>query len=369
MKRGWIALVCCLAAEVLALRPGDAATKFEKVKWLRGGGIVAEGKWTPKNPGEEELRAAVFMLTRSGNAESTLRMLDSLRERYSYRLRTAVLTPDPQLDADEFLAKFPKDGVSFGLDIERKITPRYMAGSLLYPMAFLIDGSGKIIWCGEAVDLAEAVERYFSGAFDFASQREIALCIDEMETLMRDNSERKMEQVVANVLTLEPGHAGALRMRLFLLESRNRADDAWNLLQSQIKAAPKLARLYFTALDLISRRRQLEKHLPGLLADFRANIAEDRLLLAMAWNLLRAFDFDAVAVDEAGKLLDATAAHPSAQREAAAALYSYRVGDIDGAVAHQEKALQLLTEKSGPRRAEVDFFTDYYRKLRALPRR
>ncbi len=366
-------VLCCAAlfavSELLALRPGDAATKLERVRWVRGTGVVAEGVSKPRNSGEPELRAVVFLLCRAGSAPSTMALLDGLRREYSYRLRIGVLTPDSSLDADELLKKCPKDGVSFGLDLDRKITPTYMAGNLLYPMAFLIDDGGVIVWCGEAVDLPEAAERYFAGKLDLDVQKKVAPLIDQMQMLMRDNSERQMVQAMEEILDLDPGNASALRMRLFLLENSGRFAEALELLQDQRKAAPEIGRLYFTELDLLCRHPELTGKLPKLVYDFRCHVTDARMQLMMAWNLLRNCEFNAEALRAASDLLQATQKllGNEPQWQAASALFAYRTGNLDQAIAHQNAAAEGMKKQSLDT-TEVEKLAEFFRAAREIRR-
>lgn len=370
MKKLFLACaVLCAAGDLFALRPGDAATKLERVRWVRGGGILPDGASQPRVAGEPELRALVFLLCRAGNAPATLAMLDGLRRQYSYRLKIGALTPDSSLDAEELLKNFPKDGVSFGLDLDRRITPAYMAGCLLYPMAFLIDDSGMIVWCGEAVDLPEAAERYFAGKLDLSVQKKVAPLIDRMQMLMRDNSERQLTQVMEEIFDLEPGNAGALRMRLFLLENRGKYAEALELLRSQREAVPGLARLYFTELDLLCRHAELSGKLPDLVRDFRMNVTDARLQLVMAWSLLRNYEFNADALRAAAELIRSTEKllADEVQWQAAAALLAYRTGDLDRAIALLDGAENKMKQQSLSL-PEVERLARFFREAREIRR-
>ena len=159
--------------------------------------------------------------------------------------------------AARLLAAFPEFSLPFGVDEKRTLTAKYMNGSLLYPMAFVIDPEGKVIWNGEAVDLGEMLEAWRTRRFDAALQRRISPQLDELQTLLRANNDRRMKQVTAAILKSDPGNAAALRLRTFALENSGRAGEAWQLILSQIEKRPRLVRLYFSALDLAGRHPEL----------------------------------------------------------------------------------------------------------------
>ena len=260
MKRSLPTLLSLLftlsASPLYALRPGDPAEELA-VKWIRGVplAVLPPAKEELKT---DELKAVVFLLTplgeRAGNA---LTLLNRLRRTYAGSVRFALVTPDREADAAQLLAAFPDFSLPFGIDEKRKLTAQYMNGSLLYPMAFVIDPDGKILWNGEAVDLGEMLEAWRTKQFDAALQRRISPQLDELQTLLRENNDRRMKQVTAAILKSDPGNAAALRLRTFALENSGRSGEAWQLILSQIEKRPRLVRLYFSALDLAGRHPEL----------------------------------------------------------------------------------------------------------------
>lgn len=248
-------LLIPLAVPLYALRPGDPAEELN-VKWIRGVplAVLPPAKEELKTG---ELKAVVFLLTRSANAAETLTLLNRLRRTYAGSVRFAVVTPDREADAAQLLAAFPDFSLPFGIDEKRTLTAKYMNGSLLYPMAFVIDPEGNLLWNGEAVDLGEMLEAWRTKQFDAALQRRISPQLDELQTLLRANNDRRMKQVTAAILKSDPGNAAALRLRTFALENSGRSGEAWQLILSQIEKRPRLVRLYFSALDLAGRHPEL----------------------------------------------------------------------------------------------------------------
>lgn len=353
-KLSTLLLIAVCAANLFAVRPGDKAAAFGNVKWIRGQGFdVAEAVRLPKGK-SKHLRMAVFLLCRASASEETVRMLDSLQAK-NPDLQIAILTPDPVADVQELLKDMPASGAAFGIDVERKTTPAYMAGNLLFPMAFLIDEKGMVVWCGEAVDAPEAVEKFFTSGLDSSTQREIASGIDNLQMLIRGGSEREMSHCVNDILSLEPGHPGALRIRVFVLEQSNRFHEAWALLLQEIDKSPKLTRLYVSAFDLIRRHKELDDKLPLLMEKFSLGVTKNEHLNAMAWGLLNSFDFNITALEYAKKFHAQASAQlkDSAPLEMTAALLNYRLGNLDKAISHQDQASEIL-EKSGDASGAAD---------------
>ena len=290
------------AFQAFALRSGDEAQEPLKVKWLAGAPFrFALPRENKEN--ENKLSIAVFLLCRARQSPAAVMMLERLAARYGKRVNIALITPDNASDLEALLKMVPVKSISAGVDEERKLTANFMAGSLLYPMAFVSDSRGRLLWNGEAVDLGEMVSRFFSGTFDAGAAKKISPLLDELHTCLRDNDDRKMRRIVSDILALEPGNAAALRMRLFSLEQRNRKFEAWQLISGALEKAPGVARLYFTAVDLIMGDAALAGQLEKLLVNFERNISDPESRALMAYTLCERTSYDLAAAKGAEKLL------------------------------------------------------------------
>ncbi len=331
---------------VYALRPGNPAQELN-LKWVQGTGISglpASGAKT------KILNVVVFLQTRASNCDESLNLLNNLHENYLKGVRIAVAAPDSVEDVQAMLKRRPDFRLSVGVDQERKITATYMSGSILYPMAFVIDDSGSILWNGELVDLEEMIRSYLDGSFDLERQKKLAPLMDELQTLLRQVNDRRLKNVVDSILKIDPGNAAALRIRLFALESTGRLEEAWQLIDSQIKGRPTLARLYFAALDLASRYPTASERIPTLLNDYSVSILDDpRSDNLMAWTLLSRFQNDTNALRTAVTL--AKRAEMQLKKDApiglrasvlsTRSLVSYRLGKVSDAIRLEQEALEL----------------------------
>ena len=335
-------LLIPLAVPLYALRPGDPAEELN-VKWIRGVplAVLPPAKEELKTG---ELKAVVFLLTRSANAAETLTLLNRLRRTYAGSVRFAVVTPDREADAAQLLAAFPDFSLPFGIDEKRTLTAKYMNGSLLYPMAFVIDPEGNLLWNGEAVDLGEMLEAWRTKRFDAALQRRISPQLDELQTLLRENNDRRMKMVT---------NSAALRLRSFVLENSGRAAEAWQLILSQIEKRPRLVRLYFSALDLAGRHPELGPRAAEV-ADryFKAVSGDPDSDNLMSYLLLNRRPEDPAALRAALRLLQRAAAGLPADAAPALrasvsttrALLEWRLGRPETALKLQQEATKRWGE-------------------------
>jgi hypothetical protein len=346
---------------LMALRCGDKAAELPNLKYFNG------QRRPVALPGRKgTLRVLTFLHVHANGTAGTVRMLSTLARLHGSKVELTVITPDPESDAALLKGYFRQSQAAFAVDSGRRITMQYMAGSLLYPRSFVIDADSKIIWCGETVDLGEMLQTFFAGNFDREGAAKICPMLDELQTLLRESSERKMKQLTDRIFAIDPAHPAALRMRLFALENSRRIPQAWQLLRERLKAAPGIARLYFTAVDFISRYPYFQSSLKMLLEDFERHIKEREPGIMMATELLKRFKYDLTALEYADRL--AGAAEPS-QKElrqvwfALRAMIAYLAGDTGKAVSWQKKA---SAGRRGPDRM-LEYFTGAAAIRKRLP--
>lgn len=369
------AAVLALAANLFALRPGDAAEELTGVKWMQG---VPFAMLPPAKPqeGAPRYRAVVFLLTRAQTADDTLSLLNYLRRTFANRVRFAAMTPDSENDVKALLARRPDFELSFGIDTTRKVTPQYLGSSRMLPMAFLTDDSGKILWSGEAVDLGETLHRCFDGKFDPDAQRKIAPLLDELQTLLSGDNETRMRRTADAIFQLEPGQPSALRLRCFVLESSNRAPEALELIRAQIARAPAIPRLYIEALNLIARNPGLDAQTTPVVAAYcKAVTANPDADNQIAWLLLTRQQESPEALKSARFLAERAAATLKPNASAALrgsclntqALLAYRLGKAEEAARLQGQAAEAFRSAAlAGAEAEAKKRTEYYNTVLEL---
>jgi len=353
-----LSLLALMPISLPALHPGHSAAPLSGIRWINGNPLDTARQKEANLP---ELRAVVFLHCRAVAADDTARMLEKLQRDCGGKLKIAIITPDPEADAEAFAARHSSSPAAVGVDHARNITPVYMEGSLLYPQAFLIDRSGKIMWRGEAIDLGEAVKEALNGAVSISREAKISRLMEELQILMRDNRDNYQGRVVQQIFDLDPDNPAALRMRLFTLENTGRSREAKKLIDERINTVPGSARLYFTALDFAARHGAESTDLRRLLTRFNQNITDADTRISMAWLLLERFPMDAAMLKEAAQIINQVKSNSPAYFATRSMLY-FRTGRIAGALADQEQAVKLLRQsgdKASADRAEA--MAEYYR--------
>lgn len=343
------ALVFAVPA-VQAYFPGDTASGGKnKLEWINCSPMVM-GKLDSENSGNiPDLRAVVFMLTRAQDSDRTMAILNDVRRRFAGKVLIAGITPDDVSDAKVLLQRHPDSRIRFAVDMDRKFTPLFMNDTaMLFPMAFLMDRHGIIIWRGEVPDLAEAAEDYYNGTMNVHNQRECAKVIQQMQQAMRDGNMLKIIALSQAAFALDPGNPTALRMALFAAESIHDINRAWNIVYGQYKFAERKARIGFMALDMIIRYQELQKHLESLIDSFSSRDYPPMSRCAFADALLNNFHYSYIAVLGAKKVLERTPLPTDAPADlmaltlAVKARLFYALGDLPGAIENQKEAVQMF---------------------------
>ncbi len=351
MKKSCLSVLLLLAALPLAaLRCGDKAVELSSMKYLYGKPLQLT-----QVAREGSLKILTFLHTRAQGSAETVAMLTAFEGLHRGKLTQLLITPDPETDAMTLLPPVRQGRMNYAVDSSRRITMQYMAGSLLYPKSFVIDHKGTIIWCGETVDLGEMLKEYFDNRFDSRAAAKVCPMLDELQTLMRESSERKMKQLTEKIFEISPAHPAALRMRLFALENSNRIPEAWSLLQDRLNARPDAARLYFTAIDFVSRYPFFRKDLRQNLRRFEANVKAPESRCMMAWELLQRFQYDLTALEYADILPGKTAPRSPALRRlffAVRARVAYLAGNVPQAIEFQK----LVAPSPGMKDPMLEYF-------------
>lgn len=371
-------LLFCLfsfaAAMLYAVQPGDkpgeAATQL---RWIDCSPMPFGAVNPESHPNIPELRVIVFMLTRARDTANTVTMLNALTGQYAGKVLFCVITPDNVSDAEALRRTYPDIRFRLAVDMERKITPEYMrATAMLFPMAFLMDKQGMILWRGEAVDLAETLELHAAGKLDVQLQRRLVPLIYNMQQNMRTGNMAHTTDSACAVLDADPGNAQAMRMAIFAMENQNRIQDAWELVLSLLGHLPENPRFHFTALDLAMRYPQLRNALPELIQHFASQDFPVDIRCAYAGNLLDNFRFESAAVLGAKNIIAGTPMPVNATALQLAnilmvrARLHYALGDLRAAESDVNEALQYFRHAQLPGGiAQAEKQLAYFRALLA----
>ena len=358
---------------VRALLPGETSVEPEpKLEWVNCSPMPL-GKISPeRHPNVPALRGVVFLYTRADDSDALVSLLENARRSFAGKVLIAIITPDDMADARELQQRHADSRLRLAVDLERKITPQFMrGGSMILPCGFLLDADGKTLWRGEAADLPEAADLALAGKLDVEVQKRAAPLVEQTQRALREGSMPRLLRAAEQLLAVDPGHPAALRMAVFAAESMRNSRQAWEITTRQRQKASHLARLRFTALELILHHPELRDQLPGLIEEFRVMECPARLKYAFADALLRNFPYESAAVLGAGRILRSAPLGVRAAPEEMAmvlalkARLAYALGDLPGAEEFQRESVQLYRRsEDGPGRAEAERMLAFFRALR-----
>ncbi len=372
MKKLMLLAVCAVLPSLLwALRPGDRAEEL-KVRWLKGKEIVLFPKVKTTQKNDDKLVVITFILTRAVNTPEAVKVLSLLQDEYQNKVRFGLVTPDDVVDGDAFTQKYPDMNFAFGIDEPRTLTPKYMAGSMLYPMSFVINNEGTVLWCGELIDTGDFLKEFYAGASDLAREKKVAPMLDELQTTLQEANDKRMEGLVKRILAADPGNAPALRMRIFILMQNNRQNEAYDLVKSQIAKVPDSPRLYFYLLNVVASSPDLAKNLAADMDQYLKSVKPDPMAdNFLANTLLTQFsnNIDALAAAKhaLARIDENNIASPLAAGTASGtkALFYYKVGDLDQAIKYQQQALDLYQKAQTPDAVkQAKDMLDFYQKVK-----
>ncbi len=316
---------------------------------------------------EKPLKVLVFLNTRSPACRAALPLLTRLAGEFAADgVEFIAITADPEEQSRQLLRDFPDFKLPFAREAKPTNTARYMAGSLIFPKAFVIAPNRRIIWDGEVIDLESMLTAYRAGRFDEARQRRLAPLLSQLQSALRDNLDARAAELAQQIFELDPTNAPALRTRLYMLETANRGEEAWQLLETLRRRAPQAPDFVFPALELVGRHPELTPRLAPLLEDYLRQVPPDsRRDPALAWALLLRQPLSAAALKTAAALLERTSGE-TAETLTVKALLAARLGRSEEALKLQQQVSELHRRAGSPQQAESQELESYYRELNRL---
>ena len=370
----WIAgilLVC--SVQVLALRAGDSATEL-KADFVFHGPVSLTGAADAAD--RSKVKVLVFFRTQEEGARELMNHLFDLKVRYP-QAEIVALTPDSKRQARAFFDAYSHRNFSGASDIDLQTCKAYLSANSVYPYVFLIGSDGVIRWDGEAADLADALERFSLDKLDTEKQREITPLLAELRSRFRNGEERMANFAAGRIFEIDPANSEAIRLRLFMLQGAGRYRDAWELLEARRKAVPGHGKLYFQQIERACRIPAYDTQALPVAQAYLQNIpADPGSDGAMAWLLMDRRPFDAAALRTAGQLIGRSMALvekrsgsmqlADADLYSAAALYSYRLGNLAAAEIMQKKASAVLEKTALHRLGFSRGMEQFYQAVRQM---
>ncbi len=373
-RKAWILgglLVC--GVQLLALRAGDPATEL-KADFVFHGPVALTGAADAAD--RQGVKVLVFFRTLEEGARELMNHLFDLKVRYP-KADIVALTPDSKRQAQAFFNAYSHRNFAGAADIDLQSCKAYLTANSVYPYVFLIGSDGVIKWDGEAADLADALERYTAGKLDTEKQREITPLLAELRSRFRNGEERMANFAAGRIFEIDPANSEAIRLRLFMLQGAGRYRDAWELLEARRKAVTDRGKLYFQQIELACRIPAYDAQAVPVAQAYLRNIpAEPGGDGAMAWLLMERRPFDVAALQTAGQLIGRSMALvekregnvqlADADLYSAAALYSYRLGNLETAEAMQKKASAVLEKTALHRLGFSRGMEQFYQAVRNM---
>ncbi|MBR2642021.1 MAG: hypothetical protein IKD46_02740 [Lentisphaeria bacterium] len=365
-------LVC--GVQLFALRAGDPATEL-KADFVFHGPVALTG--AAEAADREKVKVLVFFRTQEESSRELMNHLFDLKVRYPFT-EIVALTPDSKRQAQAFFDVYSHRNFSGAADIDLQTCKAYLTANSVYPYVFLIGSGGMILWDGEAADLADALERFAGKTLDPAKQREISPLLAELRSRFRNGEERMANFAAGRIFEIDPANSEAIRLRLFMLQGAGRYRDAWELLEDRRKAVPGNGKLYFQQIELACRIPAYDAQAVPVAQAYLRNVpAEPGGDGAMAWLLMERRPFDAAALQTAGQLIGRSMAllearpgktvlMADADLYSAAALYSYRLGNLEAAELMQKKASAVLEKTALHRLGFSRGMESFYQSVRNM---
>ena len=358
LKKICILLAVLSLGNLAALSVGDKALEL-KSKYYNGK-VFKAGFYMVDTKNQNKLKVLVFARLLAGDFLNSDALIENIGSRKGVSL--AFATP---MEAEIEIFMKQKPGFKYPLLFDRNAHDKYMEKNIIYPYAFVINYENKIIWDGELMDLPSMLDKFEAGKYDIEKGRRINRYLRDMQNAMRSGSEYQLDRAAREILAIDPGNPGCLRLRLFAFENTNRIEEAWKFLDEFRRKNPQEKYLYMLQIDMGARYPVFSEQAAMVGREFlkhKLGTNDDRLMLA--WMFLSQYNFNVDAVECGEELLaslnvanfDKVPAMKSLFYRAEALAF-YKRGKIAEAADKQKLSCDILPS------AENRRILEYYQKL------
>lgn len=366
--------LCCLLLPMPAhaLQPGQRATELERLVWLKGEPV----KIFQKDDKEKKFIVIECWASWDRGSQLAIPVLAGIQKKY----------PDDIVIIG--ISKEKKAGLNNYLKVNGKNIPYRIAhdpsGATLdifsgedsrIPLVLVIDKDGKVLYRGHPMELENVIKNIIAGTFDLNKQQKISKLQQELQNFLQLEDIRQVINTSEKILALDPANDLAMRVRLFVFESKKELPQALLFIDKQIAKNPETVPLYFIKLDLMQRTNvpvgSIQTYMKDIYEKFKDN---PDALHQLAWIAVNQIRFGTapleVILKASKKSVELQRNNPEQDSAKLANFLStqaktfYMAGLIDQAVTAQEKTCQLLKNEAGENEAKQ--LLAYYQDARKL---
>ncbi len=335
-----LASLVCGAAEI-----GDKLPVLD-LKYQLNGPVKFPIETKKDNPdAEKRLLLLEFFGSYWPGSTDMVMILNGLQERYAPQgLKVLAISGEPAKSFEEFAGKHPEIKFTLARDPDYLVSRQTIPGDILLPVAVIANGTGKIVWAGDAGEVPDALTSIYGGTYDESARRKIMPLYSALSAAVRTGSVNEVASVTERMLDLEPTNLAAIQARLFVHESNAELDKGWKFLQRHRERNPKEPLWYALSVSYGARNAEYAAGGVECAQDFlkRFPQAGAEEVTSMAWDLVNGYAYSLPAL-EAVRTLMKQAPQDSWRAEAVRALLGYRECNLEAAKKHQDNAVKLAS--------------------------
>ena len=234
-----------------ALQPGEKAGELNGLEWIKGEPI----KIFDKEDKKKKIVIVELWATWDKGSKLAFPVLSAIENKYTDSGIVVVgISKEKEDDLKGYLDVYKKT-ISFRIarDPSGHITDYYSGSDTRIPLLLVVGREGKILWRGHPFELEPVLKKILAGNFNLEKQIKISQLHEKMQGFLQIEDLKQVVKTADKILDLDPSDDIAMRVRLFVFESKKEDRQALEFINTQISKNPQLASLYFIKLDLMER--------------------------------------------------------------------------------------------------------------------
>jgi len=286
-------LLICFVNSAFSFSPGDKADELDNLVWLQG----APFKIFDDQAKEKKIVIIEYWATWDKGSELSLPVLSAIQKKYKKENVVIVAISKEKEDVlKDFLEK-KSQKISFNIarDPSGHISDRYTGNDARIPLVFIIDKDGKVVWRGHPLELEPVLKKILAGKFNLKKQVKISKLHKQLQGFLQIEDIVQTVRTADKILELDLSDDIAMRVRLFVFESRNNMPGALEFINKLIEKNQESSSLYFIKLDLMERINspvdELHKSIREIFNKFKSN---HEILQQLAWIAANRMRFGAI---------------------------------------------------------------------------